>query len=195
MPITCWKRSGERHLPCIVHGEGASLHDAFDAYGRFVGQVEVRARGESLVLNQWLAESGWALPTFYDSITTANMNEITARAAHARSRRRGVWAHYRDRIAPLDRPLRDDRTSDRGAVILPKLFRRAAMWCVRHPRSPLGEAWLTTLRSDACFLRENPNASLRLDELVVQNKLKVRPEEIVFRDARMLSSGISPPRG
>ncbi len=80
-----------------------------------------------------------------------------------------------------------------GAVILSKLFRRAATWCAKHPGSPLGEGWLATLRPDKCFLREHPDASLRLDELVMRNRLTVPLEEIVFRDARLISARISHP--
>jgi endonuclease YncB( thermonuclease family) len=58
-------------------------NDVFDTYGRMVGDVLVNRGGAQVNLNQWLAENGWAFPTFYNSMSETEIKTLAGFAATA----------------------------------------------------------------------------------------------------------------
>ena len=83
-------------LPCRVRTQVNSPDEVFDTYGRFVGNILVQPAGEWVDVNTWLAEQGWAFPTFYNSMTADEIEELTdaTNRAHGRQvapRRRPRW--------------------------------------------------------------------------------------------------------
>jgi endonuclease YncB( thermonuclease family) len=118
---------GGPRLDCVVMTRVDRPGDAFDAYGRCVGDVYVRASGRTLHVNHWLLAHGWALPTFYASMRADEIRHAIALTRQARRERCGVWARYTREVTGFDRErtyagldrARPDEL-DGGPVILPK---------------------------------------------------------------------------
>jgi endonuclease YncB( thermonuclease family) len=144
-----------------------AIGDAFDTYGRLVGDVFVIADGQRINVNDWLLVRGWAFPTFYTSMSGEEIRHLTKLAQRARAAERGVWARYTSAALPPD-PRRVYRgkhavmRDELGLVCLPKLFRRRVGW---------REANLTTgrLNSFHAYLQQRDDqVVLRRDFLAAQ---------------------------
>jgi endonuclease YncB( thermonuclease family) len=168
-------------LPVLVRRAVAVPTQAFDMYGRLVGELLVPGpRGERSV-NAWLAEHGWALPTLYASMTSAARAQITDLARAASRARRGAWAHHTPNLAAFDPDLvfrpAPASAHDRGRVILPTLFRRLSMHASLADTPD--RAWLASE-----LTAEGERARLYgWHELVsASGRFRVAPEDIVLRD-------------
>ena len=131
--------SGKATLACEVFTQVDHPDEVFDTYGRLVGDIEVTLKGKTVNLNQWLVQQGWAFPTFYSSMTDDEINTIIALAKTARSKKAPVWKYLAMTIGPFNfkllEPKKGDTSvlaTDKGPVILPKLYRRYTSWSVRH---------------------------------------------------------------
>jgi hypothetical protein len=166
--------------------------------------VIITQGGKSLNLNQWLVAQGWAVPSFYNSMTADEIQVLTRLAQQARQARAGVWKRggYTVVLKSLDRSLTYRRPShasesDAGPLILPKLFRRQYMWQDERDR---GTSRAATLRDyllepapskrdkfvDArVFLTDPQQAPVRdlAEAIRSDNRLGLRPERIVFLEA------------
>jgi endonuclease YncB( thermonuclease family) len=121
-------------------------NDAFDAYGRLIADIVIDSSKANV--NQWLAENGWAFPTFYDSMQPGEISVIRTKSASALAKKAGVWAHYSALIANLDQTIifrppgqhpQPDPQVEKRAVVLPKLFRRLCTFTVLGEiREPTG---------------------------------------------------------
>lgn len=195
---------GRDRLECRLETQVAEPNDVFDMYARFIGDVIVAQDGKDLNLNQWLVVQGWAVPSFYNSMTNEEIRELTKLAEQAREARAGVWKRggYTTVLRDLDRSLTYRKPTgglepDAGPLILPKLFRRQYMW---RGEQDLGTTRAETLRDyllepspskrdkfvDAAkFLADGVNAPVRdLGEAIrSDNRLGLRPERIVFMEA------------
>ncbi len=149
-------KSSPTRLRARAHAWANSPSDLFDVYGRFVSELLLGSEGESL--NRWLLERGWAVPAFYDSMSEAEINDLTALAQRARNRGLGLWPDYASKIIPFDPELRLPRADDpplkaredRGPFLLPKLFRRQVHFEVNRRAGLLKE------RSLRSYLRNHP---------------------------------------
>ena len=190
---------GGPRLDCVVLTRVDKPSDAFDTYGRCVGDVIVRASSHTIDVNDWLLAHGWALPTFYTSMRPDEIRHAIALTRVARRERRGVWAHYtraatgfdRDRTyASLDRGRPD--AADTGPVVLPKLFRRQATWSVSRDAGAFhggftaflsghyGDTFVPTQR----FLDGEGNGSVhQFASEVRRQRLCVPPEAMVFNES------------
>ncbi|MBM3562390.1 MAG: thermonuclease family protein [Alphaproteobacteria bacterium] len=114
-------------------------NEVFDAYGRFVGDIEIDDGAKVVNLNHWLVEGGWAFPTFYSSMSDAEIEAFIERAAKARDEKRGVWKLLSSKIDAFDFDLIEPRKNevdvlddDAGPMLFPKLFRCQANWAARR---------------------------------------------------------------
>lgn len=195
---------GRDLLECRLETRVAEPNDVFDMYARFIGDVLITRDSQVLNLNLWLVEQGWALPSFYNSMTNEEIRQLTELAERARAARAGVWKRggYTTTLKALDRTLTYRKPgsvpqADAGSLILPKLFRRQYMWWDEQNR---GTTRAATLREyllepvpskrdkfvDARqFLADRANAPVRdLGEAIrSDNRLGLRPERIVFLEA------------
>jgi endonuclease YncB( thermonuclease family) len=191
-------------LECATITQVNEPAEVFDMYARFIGDVVVTEGGANLNVNQWLVEQGWALPSFYNSMTHEEIQVLTDLTERARDARRGVWAHngYTSKIGVLDRALTYRKpgsapANDAGPVILPKLFRRQYMWADDVDQ---GESTATSLKDyllepspskrdkfvDARkFLADRANAPVKDLAAAIRSdaRLGLRPERIVFLEA------------
>ena len=146
---TFLKTFGVGALPCRVVTRVNKPNDVFDKYGRFVGDIIVRKGGKDVNLNHWLVEQGWAFPSFYDSMMMKEINDFIAVAKTAQTKKRNIWikSGYTTDIGTLDRtlktrPVGSTPAADKGAVIIPKFFRRQYTWFIDDPAKKNLKAFL-----------------------------------------------------
>ncbi|UPK36451.1 thermonuclease family protein [Bradyrhizobium sp. 186] len=130
--------AGEATLACRVFTHVDAPNEVFDTYGRLVGDIEVTVAGKTVDINHWLVEQGLAYPTFYSSMNDDEIKAFLALAKTARTKKLLVWKHLAKTIAAFDFDLREPKknetdvlATDKGPVILPKLYRRTTNWSAR----------------------------------------------------------------
>jgi endonuclease YncB( thermonuclease family) len=185
-------------LPCQVVSFVDHPNDVFDMYGRMIGDILVTAGGNQANANQWLVENGWALPTFYNSMSVTEINTVSGLADKARKAKAGVWAKYSNDVAKPDTSLTFEKNGtfnakkDAGPAVMPKLFRRQIRYSVSLENSLVTgsyrdyllkqkDGWVKT----AAFLKNTklkPTAATGNLGLLVsgQGKFGVLPGDIVF---------------
>ena len=187
---------GANPLPCKVVTSIDRPNEAFDVYGRLVGDVVVEPQKADV--NHWLLRNGWALPAFYNSMAEEEITTLTALANKARKAKRGIWPQYAARIGSLEKDLVFRRKgtyvqgSDIGNVILPKMFRRLCAWTVNFEagmvRSSFAEYLASKTKDEAMLAREfleQGDAAAQeygFHEFFKKGRLTVRPEELVIKE-------------
>jgi len=185
----------ENPVPCRIVTAVHKPDDVFDVYGRMVADVLITIGDEEININQWLVANGYALPTFYNSMSREEIAVLTAAAGSARKNRLGLWDDlYSASIISFDwectfrRKALVNPAADAGPAFLPKLFRRPATFKVNARAAIISGSFARYLASKkdelfllADFLNGNAHA-ITLDNLVVENGLSVAPEKIVFRE-------------
>ncbi len=195
---------GRDRLECRLETLVTEPNDVFDMYARFIGDVIITQGGENLNLNRWLVAQGWAVPSFYNSMTNQEIRGLTELAEQARKARAGVWRRggYTTVLKDLDRSLTYRQPTDgpepgAGSLILPKLFRRQYMWQDEQDRNTTRAVTLRDYLLEPApskrdkfvdaekFLADPQNAPVRdLGEAIrSDNRLGLRPERIVFLEA------------
>ena len=116
-------------IDCIVDTLVKSPNDAFDMYGRFIGDIMIGTGGGILNVNHWLVEKGWAFPTHYNSMQLGEIDAINKLWAKAKNGfLKSIVNRARDDMYGLAAGKAGDSSADaqkdRGKVVLPKLFRR-----------------------------------------------------------------------
>lgn len=202
--------AGHDPLSCRVFTQVDKPGDVFDTYGRLVGDIEVTIGGKLVNINQWLVEHGWAFPTFYSSMTNDEINTFIGLAKTARAKKSGVWKFLSKTIGPFNFSLLEPKTndlsvlaSDKGPVILPKLYRRQTSWAARNKAKVTSQTFQSYLakgsggKPDACFVTSDflangvHSATHRtFDEFVVAGKtIKFEPDGLVFSEAASVLVG------
>jgi hypothetical protein len=166
-----------------------------------IGDVVVTVPGKEVNANHWLAGNGWAVPTFYNSMSVKEIDTISSFAEKARRARAGLWAHYSTDVATPNVSLLYEKKGtfnakqDAGPAVMPKLFRRQIRyWVSGKNRLSTGkfrdyllkqkDGWART----AAFVKNTnlkpPKASRNLGVLVSSNgKFGALPGDIVFFEA------------
>jgi endonuclease YncB( thermonuclease family) len=184
---------------CVVRTHITKPGDAFDMYGRLIGDVFIRPGHAEVNLNHWLVQHGWAFPAFYNSMTRAEIDAIASLSREAETAELGVWAHpladVRDfSFKRVFRAGDDARASEPGPVCFPKLFRRVAAWRVLTAAALSADGFGAFLkeRPDPCYetadflarrsgLRMPAGSRRTLDAYVTPSgRFKAAPEGLVF---------------
>jgi endonuclease YncB( thermonuclease family) len=135
-------------LPCVVETAVDEPNDPFDVYARLVGDIIVTVKGKRVNLNNWLLENGYASPSFYVSMSKAEIaaklkaaaKGSTTPPAQAVTGKIGtfnfklVYRGKKDLAAP------PQIGQDQGPVLLPKLYRRQTSWACRKKANALAAA-------------------------------------------------------
>lgn len=190
--------AGQNPLPCRAVTSVDSPDDVFDTYGRFVGDVLVTINGTEVNLNRWVLSNGWAVPTFYSSMSADEILVLTQIGAEARAAKRGIWKDYSKKIVPFEWDLEfrgkgadPDPDADRGRVMIPKLFRRQAGFEVNKRSKMASGSFVKFLQQQKDdlhladeFLSQGPSAApIRFfHEFIVDNQLKADPATLIFRE-------------
>ena len=67
----------ETHVNAYAFSHVDSPNDLFDRYGRAVADIVVTSGDSSGVnINQWLVESGWTFPDFYNSMSNKEIKTL-----------------------------------------------------------------------------------------------------------------------
>jgi endonuclease YncB( thermonuclease family) len=196
--------TGKPSLDCLVLTQVDKPSEVFDTYGRMVGDIEVTIKGQTVNLNHWLVEKGWAFPTFYSSMTNEEILALLALTKTARSAKIGVWKYLSKVVGAFDFTLLEPKAgdlsvlaTDKGPVILPKLYRRQTNWSARNKAKITSQSFQQFLaagsggKPDACFETKDfltngiHSATHRtFDQFVVGGKtINFEPEGLVFSEA------------
>lgn len=194
---------GSGEIACRVVSTVATPNDVFDTYGRMIGDVLVTGKhGQDIDVNLWLAENGWAFPTFYASMTAKEIERFQSAADSARKKRAGVWKHYQAKLSfdheLLYKDANGEGESETGAINMPKIFRRLASDWVSTGSTRLQRFLRESAAGDRCyktteFLERGITVAkqYRLEELVTDERVGFGPGEVVFleAEARVFGAG------
>ena len=186
---------GAGTISCEVFSFVDHPYELVDTYGRIVGNVRVGARYRTDV-NLWLAAEGWAFPSFYSSMSEAEIGAVVEAAAKGRKKGR-VWSAYTNKLSMFDPGLAYrkggpvDAASDPGPLVLPKLFRRQ----VAHNRLVQAKLFKGTMadyleaKPEQCYLTTEFLAqsvhtaqARNIHDFVKANRFTLAPEDIVFKE-------------
>ena len=190
----------DHEIPCILRTRVDEPNEVFDTYGRMVAEVFVKKGRREVSLNQWLAKSGWAVPSLYASMSADEISTFVELGNHARRAGAGIWRHYQSTAGSFGwlryrgKGAEIDPGGDEGPVVFPKLFRRQCTWNVNRRGKTTKAASLRgylEAADDAVFVRnefvaQGPTAakSRRLSDFVHgQGELSLRPVDMVFQEA------------
>jgi len=197
-------RAGEATLPCRVFTHVDAPNEVFDTYGRLIGDIEVTVAGKRVDINHWLVEQGLAYPTFYSSMNDDEIKAFLALAKTARTKKLLVWKHLAKTIPAFDFDLREPKknetdvlATDKGPVILPKLYRRHTNWSARKKAKVTSQNFQKFLtegsggKPDTCyeiddFLANGVHSATprNFADFVAGGKtIKFQPEGLVFGEA------------
>ena len=189
-----WSVSGS--ISAYVYTKVDYPNDVFDMYGRFIGDVVLTK--DSKNVNLWLVEEGWAFPTYYNSMTKQEIQNIDAKAKTAADNSKGIWNGYSSKMVHFDFSLKTARgagairinpdTDDADNLNLPKLFRRQVDYEVRKKAGEMNGSFVQYLntRKDKCFrtsefLEGTDPHTVYLDKLVEEDgTIKFKPRDVVF---------------
>jgi len=177
--------------------------DAFDIYGRLVGDLFIGSGAKRISVAHWLADAGWAIPAYYNSMLPSEIRALQKRVATARKKNRGIWRHLVATVGPPDLNLvfrghnasfnTAEKKADVGDVVNPKLFRRRIRYAVLRLNGQAPATFKEYLKTDKtawttvkAFLK-NPNmkkpkttlATLRSD----RNVFATPPTQLIFFEA------------
>lgn len=169
--------------------------EVIDTYGRFVADIRV-GKGFKTDINLWLAEEGWAYPTFYSSMKEEEIGSYLKILAKAQKKGR-IWKDYSHDAGKFDsklvfRPKGPVQASkDKGKVLMPKIFRRQLAYRMQKKAGVFTGSFTEYLKAnpDDCFatadfLKKGVHSAERrkLSDFMKGNKFTVKPHEIVFRE-------------
>ena len=193
----------KEEIPCWVETKVEQLSEAFDCYGRLVGDLWVNLKGKKVNVNRWLLRHGWAFPAFYNSMTTNEIRTLIKESEPARKTNLGVWAWYSAHIASLNWGLQFRKTFEREEkqkVILPKMFRRLVSSSVNQRAGFFHGSFrhFLKLHDDACYLTDDflthgaEAKRYHLEAfLLPRGQLEVEPHQLVFVEAPARLSGLT----
>ena len=169
--------------------------EVIDTYGRFVANIRV-GTGYKTDINLWLAEQGWAYPTFYSSMEEEEIQSYLDILSKAKAKGR-VWKDYSADTGKFDPKLAfrphgpAEPARDKGKVLMPKMFRRQLSYKLQKKVGVVSGSFTDYLKAnnDSCFttddfIKQGPTtAPVRsLYEFMEGNRFTVKPHDIVFRE-------------
>jgi endonuclease YncB( thermonuclease family) len=186
--------------PARVVTQVSEPNDVFDVFGRLIGDIIVkRPDGTELNINQWMIEQGWALPTFYVSMTNDEIATLSTRAASAAKAKLGVWKSFSKEIAfepklvhkatSPGHPAKVD-SDDPGPVLLAKVFRRLVTEYVQTGQTNALHEFLETWMppDEFIYAADFAKSGLQgkkhaLSAVITDAKADFDPADLVFAEA------------
>jgi endonuclease YncB( thermonuclease family) len=183
-------------VPCTVLSLVDTPSELVDTYGRVVADIFI---GDATVsLNRWLVRNGWAVPTFYSSMTSQEIETLLADLVIGRKKKRAIAANV-TKVPKFNpdlvyrRPSEKPKTGkDDGPVLMPKLFRRQLSYEMQKAAKIFTGNFKTFLEEspDQVFLtHEFLELSIHtaqeyfLDMFITPGgKIEVMPEELVYKE-------------
>jgi endonuclease YncB( thermonuclease family) len=186
---------GNQTIKCQVTSFIDRPFEVIDTYGRFVANIRV-GTGYGTDINLWLAEEGWAYPTFYSSMGPEEIKSYLNILGKAQAKGR-IWKDYSTDTGKFDaklvlRPKGPVQASkDKGKVLMPKIFRRQLSYRLQKKVAVVSGSFTEYLKAnnDPCFTTEEflkqggHTAPVRsLYQFMKGNKFTAKPHEVVFRE-------------
>jgi len=195
---------GKMTIDCHVETLVNLPNDAFDIYGRFVGDIMIGAGSKIVNVNHWLVEQGWAFPTHYNSAQPGEIDAINQLWAKKGGIRASVTDRATNNMYGLPAGKAGDSpalaSKDKGPVVLPKMFRRLVAFNENPKGTTTLQQFLGLAQNSKDLVidlakfkkltpkqRANPTAKnsgvplIRLNTLVKNgNQLVPKPETLVF---------------
>ena len=185
-------------VKCYVVSEVEKPAEVWDVYGRFVGDIIVTDKAKnSININHWLIENGYAFPSIYDSMTVPEIKQVLKVAKKAKKNKSLVWKYHSPFLDKFNnsvtyRVVEEEKISDKGKVVFPKLFRRQ---CIHYIHTYAGQEdkdlynFIRSKAEDTYFLtkefvnkgKESQKFQLG-DALEESLKFKFSPEEITINE-------------
>ena len=204
------KQNNEDKIACSVRTIVKKPNEVFDTYGRFVGDIIVDVLGNTININRWLVQEGWALPTFYDSMSHKEIQLLLSDTKKGKTKKR-ISEHHQKKFGKFDFSLIYEKkpssvididtvpfimTNDLGPLIMPKLFRRQCTWAVRSKAKIIEMNFLkyldeaaTKSDSDKFFLRkeflekgEKGSKSHKFTDYIKNMTFGKNPEDLIFKE-------------
>lgn len=197
------KHSMNGKVDCVVKTSVVNPEDAFDCYGRFVGELIImKDDREFLNVNHWLAEEGLVFPAYYTSMSNGEIRAIQLMVKSAISKKNGIWEfHCPKRIYNIEElateyrlgkkgrysPTRDKRTP----ILMPKVFKRLYKYEVLKNGKSFKAFLANEKPREKCFMADDylkdenkENNIMNFDNLFsVKGDILFKPWEIVFLEA------------
>ncbi len=124
-------------VPCEVTSRINVPNDAFDMFGRFIGDVSFHVGGKLVSIAHLAAQNGWALPAYYNSMNPEEILTLQALFEEARKKKRGIWPQFEKVVGQLSlMPFKHgvfdkkEEQADRGPFAVPKIYRRQLRYSV-----------------------------------------------------------------
>ena len=125
-------------VPCQVTTRINVPNDAFDMFGRLVGDISFRLSGNIVSISHLSAKNGWALPAYYNSMNPDEILTLHALFEEARKSNRGIWRHFNKSVGEVNLLKfreggafgKKERMADQGPFLVPKVFRRQLRYSV-----------------------------------------------------------------
>ncbi len=184
---------GRDRIDCEVISLVDHPHELVDTYGRVVANICIGSNFD-VDINVWLAEEAWVVPTFYSSMTKAEIDTLLE--ARRKGERKGrVAGAITGDTTKFDKNLlyRPHGTpqSDAGPVLMPKLFRRQVAYQMQKQAGIVRGSFKAFLaRSpDPCFELEHfidmtvhSAPEKKLDQFLQGTRFTRLPQELVFKE-------------
>jgi endonuclease YncB( thermonuclease family) len=177
---TLLQEAGQNPLPCLITTAVDEPDEVFDVYARFVGFLHVQIGGQDVDLNEWLVREGWTLPAFYSSMRDEEIQALSCawQVGKQKNNRLGEFVSYDTRRFDFDLVFRSpsvvgsepfDPADDRGAVLIPKLFRRVSQLRVNE------RAKMIDFPSFASYLRSKKEYCFATDDFLTNGITAATP--------------------
>jgi len=194
-------------LPCQFRTRIDKPDQAIDKYGRFVGDIFIKVGGVDVNVNNAMLEQGLALPAFYETMRREEVTEKIAASTLGGKVPNRLGKHYRNKVGTLNKALKFENLtkaankngfkvgSDKGHVILPKLFRRLVTFTIlkdgkAQPKPPATyrqylaqDSSLDEILLTKEFLKGGRRRPRSFLTYFKNDKLLLQPGEFVLRDA------------
>jgi len=197
------KYARSNKVECVVKSYVEKPEDAFDCYGRFVGEVVIlKDEREFLNLNHWLAEEGLAYPSFYTSMSNGEIRAIQLMVKSAISKKNVLWEHhYHKKLEPVENLSNEFRIGNkvhyspskdkRLPVYMPKIFKRQYKYELKKNGKTFKSFLLSEKEQDKCYMLDDffkdgkkENNAIPFGNLFNSNgDILFKPWEVVFEEA------------
>jgi endonuclease YncB( thermonuclease family) len=174
--------------------------DVVDTYGRFIGNIKVGKKDD---INLWLVENGWAMPTFYTSMTLEEIEIFNVAWKKGKAKLKGIGKaitkdanefDWKLQYRPPSEKIQFKIGEDAGKLLMPKIYRRQTSWMVSKKAGIIDSK--VNFKS---FLEKKPDQLVLLDDfklngihsaivyslhdfVTTKNTITKQPEELVFKE-------------
>lgn len=187
-------------VTAVFESEVDHPFEVVDTYGRFIGDIFI---GEEHDINVWVIENGWALPTFYTSMSEIEIQIFLDAWKKGKTKKgRTSKAITYDagnfdwdllyRRPPVEDPFKIG--DDKGKSLIPKIFRRQTSWMVSKKSGVISKS-----TSFHAYLKKSPDQMILLNDFLrdgihsatvsflhdfvsSDNIISKKPEEFVFKE-------------